>query len=111
MVVETSWWPRSSWIVRMSAPRWRAWVAMPFCHLRLVESKPENDSYLWKSDQYPAHPRHIGERIKKRRFDLKMTAVMCRKILGVNKSTLVDWERGRRKPSRENREKIERFLT
>jgi DNA-binding transcriptional regulator YiaG len=83
---------------------------MPFCHLRLVESKPKNDSYLWKTDQYPAYPRHIGEQIKKRRFDLKMTALECRKILGVDKSTLVNWERGRHRPSREHRKRILEFL-
>ena len=83
---------------------------MPFCHLRLVETKPKNDSYLWKSELYPARPRHIDEGIKKRRFDLKMTAVKCRKILDVDKSILVNWEGGRHKPSRDNREKIAQFL-
>jgi len=83
---------------------------MPFYHLRLVQTKPKNDSYLWKSDRYPAHPKHIGELLLKRRFDLKMTAVECRQILGVDKGTLCDWERGRREPSLENREKIIRFL-
>jgi DNA-binding transcriptional regulator YiaG len=78
--------------------------------IQLVRTKPKNGSYLWKSDQYPAFPRHIGEHIKKRRFDLRMTAVECQKILGVDKSTLLDWELGRRKPSRQNREKIARFL-
>ncbi len=80
-----------------------------FCHLRLVQTKPKEDSYLWKSDLYPAHPRHIGEQIRKRRFDLKMMAVECQKILGIDKSTLTNWERGRHEPSRENREKIDHF--
>jgi DNA-binding transcriptional regulator YiaG len=83
---------------------------MPFCHLRLVQSKPKNDSYLWKTSLYPAHPRHIGEQIKKRRFDLKMTAVQCCEILKIDKSTLVKWECGRHEPSNENREKILGFL-
>jgi DNA-binding transcriptional regulator YiaG len=83
---------------------------MPFCHLRLIQRKPKNDSYLWKSDHYPANPRHIGEHIKKRRFDLKMPAVECQKILGVDKSTLLNWEQGRHEPSNENRKKILEFL-
>jgi len=83
---------------------------MPFCHLRLIQSKPKNDSYLWKSEQYPAHPRHIGEHIKKHRFDLKMTAVECRKILGVDKSTLTKWEHGNHKPNRKNHAAIIRYL-
>ncbi len=83
---------------------------MPFCHLGLKLAKPKNDSYLWKFDQYPAHPRHIGEHIKKRRLDLKMPAVECQKLLGVDKSTLTRWEQGRHKPSRGMRKKITRFL-
>ena len=83
---------------------------MPFCHLGLKCAKPKNNSYLWKSDQYPTNPSNIGEEIKKRRFDLKMTAIQCRKILGVDKSTLVDWERGRHKPNRDHLARIRRFL-
>ena len=83
---------------------------MPFCHLRLKQRKPKNDSYLWKTEHYPTHPRHIGEQIKKRRFDLKMTAVECRKILGVDKATLTKWEQGKHNPSQQMRKKIARFL-
>jgi DNA-binding transcriptional regulator YiaG len=83
---------------------------MPFCHLRLIQTKPKNDSYLWKSDRYPAHPRHIGEQIKKRRFDLKMPAHECQKILGVDKGTLHDWEQGKHQPNRENLVRIIQFL-
>ncbi len=68
---------------------------MPFGHLKLVACKPKNNSYLWKSSRYPANPQHIGEQIKKRRFDLKIPAHECRKILGVDKSTLLNWEQGR----------------
>ena len=78
--------------------------------MRLVEVKPKNDSYLWKSDLYPAYPRYIGEQIKKHRFDLKMTAIECCKVLAVNKSTLVNWEQGRHKPSQEHLARISWFL-
>jgi hypothetical protein len=57
---------------------------MPFCHLTLKCHKPQNCSYLWKTDRYPANPRHIGEHLKKRRFDLKMKAVDCQKLLDVD---------------------------
>jgi DNA-binding transcriptional regulator YiaG len=83
---------------------------MPFSHLSLESPKPKNNSYLWKIDRYPAHPRHIGEQIKKRRFDLKMTAGECWRILGIDKSTLLDWEYGRRAPNELNRQKILNFL-
>ena len=84
---------------------------MPFGHLKLVIAKPKNNSYLWKSSQYPANPMHIGERIKQRRFDLKMTAVECRKLLDVDKSTLLNWEQGKHQPRLEMRRKIARFLS
>lgn len=68
------------------------WPKLSFEEKRRIV-KPKNDSHLWKQGLCPTHPQHIGEWIKKRRFDLKMTAVECRKILGVDKSTLVNWER------------------
>ena len=84
---------------------------MPFGHIKLVACKSKNNSYLWKSSQYPANPQHIGEQIKKRRFDLKMTAVECRKILGIDKSTLTKWELGTHKPNTEHNSAIIRFLS
>ena len=95
---------------RLATPRRWQLAAMPFCHLRFIQSKPKNDSHLWKSDHYPATPRHIGEHLKKRRFDLKMTAVECQKILGVDRSTLLNWEQGRHKPNDEHSAKIALFL-
>jgi DNA-binding transcriptional regulator YiaG len=83
---------------------------MPFCHLRLIQSKPKNDSCLWKSELYPSNPRHLGEQIKKHRFDLKMTGVECCKILGVNRSTLLNWEQAKHEPGSQNQQKIARFL-
>jgi DNA-binding transcriptional regulator YiaG len=83
---------------------------MPFCHLTLTCRKPKNDNYLWKSGQYPAEPRHIGQHVKRRRFDLRMTAAECQKILGVDKGTLRDWEKGKHQPARKARERIARFL-
>ena len=50
----------------------------------------------------------IVQYIKKHRFELKTTADECRKILGVNKSTLTKWEQRRHKPSLLNCEKISR---
>jgi hypothetical protein len=38
---------------------------------------------------HPANLRHIGEHIKKRRFDLKIRVSECRLIPGVSKQTLI----------------------
>ena len=72
--------------------------------------KPQNCSYLWKSDRYPANTRHMGEHIKKWRFDLKMNAVECQKLTGVDKYILRKWQSGRHEPRRQAREVIVRFL-
>jgi DNA-binding transcriptional regulator YiaG len=85
-------------------------AALPFCHRRLVQKKPKNNSYLWKAGVYPSNPRHIGERIKKRRFDLKVTTVECRKILRVDKSTLTNWKSGKRTPKPKHHSAITRLL-
>src|SRR6266851_2626965 len=34
----------------------------------------------------------LSQRTKKRRFDLKLPAYQCQKILGVGKGTLTDWD-------------------
>jgi len=85
-------------------------AAVPFCHLGFACKKPRNISHLWKAEQYPADPRHVGEHIKKRRFDMKMTLAECRGILGVSKGTLIGWEKGAHKPQRRMRERIVAFL-
>lgn len=58
--------------------------------------------------QYPAHPSHIGEHIKKRRFDLKLPACECQKLLGADKSTLTKWECGNHRPTRNHLARITR---
>ena len=74
--------------------------------------KPHNDSYLWRNAEavLEKQPAHIGEMIKRHRFKLKMTAVRCREILGVDRGTLRDWECGRHTPGRENLRRIVEFL-
>ena len=74
------------------------------------DARQISNGYLWKANQYPTQPRHIGEQIKKRWFDLKMTAVECRKILGVDKSTLTDWESGKHRPKLKQYSAITRLL-
>ncbi|MGA2867148.1 MAG: hypothetical protein ABSF95_21945 [Verrucomicrobiota bacterium] len=39
-----------------------------------------------------------------------MTAAECRRILGVDKGTLRDWEKEKHQPSRKIRSRIVRFL-
>ena len=85
-------------------------AAMPSCHLTLIGRKPHVSSYLWKPCLYPTHSTHFGEHVKKRRFDLKMKAVECQHLLGVDKKTLMDWEKGKHMPKEDVRPKIVGFL-
>ena len=64
---------------------------MPFCRLRLTAPKlPRGD--------YPAEPKSLGEHIKKRRIDLGLLQRQVAKQLGVDKWTVLNWERGKTAP-------------
>jgi DNA-binding XRE family transcriptional regulator len=62
-------------------------------------------------DDYPMRPRTLGERIKKRRFDLGLYQKDVAKVVGVDVNTITLWEKGRTKPSRGVLLKIEVFLS
>ncbi|MDR7435959.1 MAG: helix-turn-helix transcriptional regulator [Armatimonadota bacterium] len=48
---------------------------------------------------YPAHPRSLGEHLRKRRLDLGLSQSQVAKQLGVDEMTVVNWEKGRTQPS------------
>ena len=83
---------------------------MPFCRVTLKCNKPLNCSYLWKNELIPTQLNHIGDHIKKRRFEVKMKAAECQRILGVDKSTLTKWESGQHQPGKVMWSKIATFL-
>lgn len=80
-----------------------------FSHITLRSPKPVTASYLWRI-KAPANPAHVGEHIRKRRFELKLKSVALRRMLGVDKATLTKWERGTHEPSKPFRQKIAEFL-
>ena len=59
---------------------------------------------------YPARPRALGEKIRKHRMDLGLFQKDVAKFVGVATDTVTLWEKGRRKPSKRNLRKIEKFL-
>jgi DNA-binding XRE family transcriptional regulator len=61
-------------------------------------------------DDYPMRPRTLGERIKKRRFDLGLYQKDVAKVVGVDVNTITLWEKGRCKPSKAFLGKLEEFL-
>ena len=52
----------------------------------------------------------LGDRIRARRLELKLTVKKCAKILKVDAKTLRCWETGSRQPCRKHQDAITRFL-
>ncbi|MEW6324773.1 MAG: helix-turn-helix transcriptional regulator [Nitrospirota bacterium] len=58
---------------------------------------------------YPVAPRTLGEHVRKRRLDLGLYQAQVAERIGVTKSTVYNWERGR-EPARQHQAKIIEFL-
>lgn len=58
-------------------------VALPFCHWTLTAPKPT---------AYPKELRTVGDHLKKRRLDLGLFQKDVALQLGVNESTILNWE-------------------
>ena len=60
-------------------------VAWTFCHIQLNSQKS-------LSPFYPHHLRILGDHLRKRRLDLGLLQKEIAKEIGVNKSTITNWE-------------------
>lgn len=67
--------------------------ALPFCSLRLRAPKPIDKAY-------PTELRTIGDHIRKRRLDFGLLQREVALRIGVDKSTVFNWEAGTAKPNR-----------
>jgi len=57
------------------------------------------------------HPdQTLGDRIKKWRLEQGLFQRDLAKIIGVDEMTIVNWEKGRTKPIKQNSEKLEKIL-
>ena len=52
----------------------------------------------------------LGERIKKWRLERRLFQVDLAKRIGVSEMTIVNWEKGRTKPIKQNFERLEKIL-
>jgi DNA-binding transcriptional regulator YiaG len=59
---------------------------------------------------YPLRPKTIGERLKKKRMDMGLFQKDVARIIGVSTDTVVNWEKGRTKPSRNSLDRITQLL-
>ena len=76
---------------------------MPFCHVRLSAKKP-------KAKAYPAALRTYGDHVRARRLDLGMLQRQAADIIGVDETTIYNWESNRVEPAARLIPRIIRFL-
>ena len=67
-------------------------VALLFCRVQLNGKKP-------KDKAYPTEVKTIGDAIRERRLDLRLLQKDVAKIIGCDKTTILNWERGHTHPS------------
>ena len=66
--------------------------ALPFCHVELRASKP-------KPSQYPNEINTLGDHIRTRRLDLKLLQKQVGEHIGVDGTTITNWERNATVPA------------
>jgi transcriptional regulator with XRE-family HTH domain len=74
-----------------------------FCHLRLKAKKPANTGY-------PRELKTIGDHIRKHRLDRGLQQKEVALLICVDKTTIMNWERGHRTPAIRHIPAIIRFL-
>ncbi len=78
-------------------------VALPFCHIEKTTKKPV-------SKAYPKELVTIGDHVRKRRLDLKLTQKKIAAALGVDECTVWNWENNRTSPLPSLMPKLAEFL-
>ncbi len=78
-------------------------VALLFCRVRLQGKKPRDKAY-------PKKVKTIGDAVRKRRLDLSLLQKDVAKIIGCDKLTVVNWEKGHTSPSINKMAGVESFL-
>ena len=77
--------------------------ALPFCKVILKAQKPA-------SAAYPKTLKTLGDHLRKKRLDLKLCQKEVAQKLGINKTTVYNWENNRTSPSMNHIPKIIEFL-
>ncbi len=60
--------------------------------------------------KYPKNPKNFGERIRKKRMDMRLTMREIAERLGVSETTMYNWEIRNKKPYRRTEEKLRTVL-
>ena len=83
---------------------------LPFCHLQITAFR---NAYprLWKCTQIgPKAPKTLGEHLKRRRLELHLFQTQLAKLLGVDRVSVQNWERGIYEPNVQAIAKVIDFL-
>ena len=72
---------------------------MPFFGAKITAPRCGLGPYLERIQGYPATPTSVGEHIRKRRLDLKLLQIDAARIIGCDKMSVVNWEKGRSLPA------------
>jgi transcriptional regulator with XRE-family HTH domain len=78
-------------------------VALPFCSVTLLAKKPH-------SEAYPKELSTIGDHLRKRRLDLGMLQRQVAQLMGVDTTTITNWEKGQCQPTLRMLPKLIEFL-
>ena len=74
---------------------------LPLVHIRLKALKPKETDF---------EPRNLGEHVRKRRLELRLTQKQVAHRLGVNPWTVLNWEKGHTDPPCDAMLRILRWL-
>jgi DNA-binding XRE family transcriptional regulator len=77
--------------------------ALPFCNVSLKAKRPAPPGY-------PADPATLGEHLKKRRLDLKLFQKDVARMIGVDETSIWNWENNQSRPVARLTPKIWEFL-
>jgi DNA-binding transcriptional regulator YiaG len=77
---------------------------------RLIYSFEIEINLLEFNPRYPKNPKNFGERIRKKRMDMRLTMRDVAERLGVSETTVYNWEIRNRKPYRRTEEKLRAIL-
>jgi transcriptional regulator with XRE-family HTH domain len=84
--------------------------SLPFCWVTTHRVRCPHGPYFKAVTGYPEAPKTIGEEIRKRRLDLGIRQIDAAKIIGCDKMSIVNWERGHTVPRINHMAGVTRFL-
>jgi transcriptional regulator with XRE-family HTH domain len=84
--------------------------SLPFCRVTAHRVRCPHGPYFKAVTGYPENPKTIGEKIRKRRLDLGLRQIEAARMIGCDKMSIVNWERGHSVPRINRMAGVTRFL-